>query len=329
VSKKKKKKGHGGLKFLLFLAIVATLITTIKIGVGTEAGQRIFGKREDRRIERTTLTPRFAYAAATVQVTVSGIYTNDDGTTLDLTSTKKVSIDRQSGTASKDVEVSRSPSQVSPGVDAVPIGDITDSYTDILTKDYRYESAADAGQPWTRYTAEPSTYRTEIDPHYIPMIDDIMGFELRDLPPKPLTVDPKSPLHSSLRRAVNSPSPTSSVTRTFSYDMNINTFRRAIPILASRAGIEIGPETPVTVTIGFDDAGLLRFADVEISNATAAQIATALGPQQRVVYHYTFDVTDISGEPIAIDIPTNYVDAPYDTAPIDSAPVDSTPVATP
>jgi hypothetical protein len=326
---KKKKKGHGGLKFLLFLAIVATLITTIKIGAGTEAGQRILGSREDRRVERISLTPRFAYAAATVQVTISGIYTNDDGTTVDLTSTKKVSIDRQSGTATKDVEVSRSPSQVSPGVDAVPIGDIDDSYTDILTKDYRYESAIDAGQPWTRYTAEPSTYRTEIDPHYIPMIDDIMGFELRNLPPKALTVDAQSGLQSSVRRVVDGPSPISAVTRKYSYEMDINTFRRAIPILASRADIEVNPETPVTVTIGFDDAGLLRFADVEISNATATQLAVGLGPQRRIVYHYKFDVTDISGEPIAIDIPTDFVDAPDDTAPINSAPVDTTPVATP
>ena len=329
MSKKKKKKGHGGLKFLLFLAIIATLVTTIKIGAGTEAGQRIFGNREDRRVERTTLTPRFAYAAATVQVTIAGIYANDDGTTVDLTSIKKVSIDRQSGTASKEVDVSRSPSQVSPGVDAIPIGDIGDSYTDILTKDYRYESAIDAGQPWTRYTAEPSTYRTELDPHYIPMIDDIMGFELRDLPPRPLTVDATSGPQSSLRLAVNSPSATSSVTRMFSYDMDINTFRRAIPILASRADIEISPETPVAVTIGFDDAGLLRFADVEISNATATQAATGLGAQRRIVYHYTFDVTDISGEAIAIDVPTDFVDAPDDTAPINSAPVDATPVATP
>ena len=301
---------------------------TIKIGVGTEAGQRIVGKREERRIEHTSLTPRFAFAAATAQVTVAAIYTNDDGTTIDLTSTKQISIDRQSGTASKATEVALTPSQISPGVDAIPMDDITDSYTQILTKDYRYETAIDAGQPWDRYKAEPSNYGTEIDPHYIPMIDDIMGFELRDLPTKPLTVEPKAGLKSPARR-VNSPSDSSSVTRTYSYEMTMATFRRAIPILANRTDIVIAPDTPVTVTIGFDDAGLLRFADVEISSATATTAAQELGPQRKVVYHYTLDVTEISGEPIAIDVPTDFVDAPDETAPVNSAPADTVPVATP
>jgi hypothetical protein len=330
---KKKKKGHGGLKFMLFLAIVATLIVTIKFAVGTEAGQRIVGHREEHRVEHTTLTPRFAFAAATVHVTVAAIYTNPDGTTVDLTSTKKISIDRASSTASKEVEVALTPSQISPGVDAIPMDNVTDSYTEILTKDYRYDTAADAGQPWDRYKAEPEFYGTEIDPYYIPMIDDIMGFQLRDLPAKPLTVEPKAGFKPSARR-VNGPSDSSSVTRTYSYDMTMSTFLRAIPILANRTDIVVGSDTPVKVTIGFDDAGLLRFADVEISSATATTTAQQLGPRRRVVYHYTLDVTNISGEPVAIDIPTNFVDAPLDTAPVNTAPantapVDSVPVVTP
>jgi hypothetical protein len=326
---KKKKKGHGGLKFMLFLAIVATLITTIKIGAGTEAGQRIIGNREDRRVEHTSLAPRFAFAAATMQITVSAIYTNHDGTSVDLTSTKQISIDRQSATASKEIVVSSTPSQVSPGVDAIPMDGAIDSYSDILTKDYRYESATEAGQPWTRYKVEPYYYGTELDPNYIPMIDDIMGFELRDLPAKPLTIEAKTGFKAFARRAVNNPSAASSVTAIYSYDMDMKTFRRAIPILAIRTGIMIQPETPVTVTIGFDDVGLLRFADVEISSATATTAAQGLGPVRRVVYHYTLDVTEISGEPIKIDVPTNFVDAPDDSAPVDAAPADTIPVATP
>ena len=157
---KKKKKGHGGLKFMLFLAIVATLITTVKIGVGTEMGQRIVGSREDRRVERTKLTPRFAYAAATVKVTVGAIYTNRDGTTVDLTTTKDISIDRRSNTASNQIDISRTPSQVSPGVDATPMDGVGDSYTEILTKDYQYESPSSRGldtNPKRRTTQQPST----------------------------------------------------------------------------------------------------------------------------------------------------------------------------
>ena len=62
---------------------------------------------------------------------------------------------------------------------------------------------------------------------------------------------------------------------------------------------------------------------------TATSVAQGLGPRRRVVYRYTFDVTEISGEPIGIDIPTNYVDAPDESATVDSAPADTIPVATP
>ena len=326
---KKKKKGHGGLKFLVFLVIVATLITTIKIGVGTEVGQRIVGQREDRRVERTSLTPRFAFAAATLQVTVGTIYSTHDGTAVDLTTTKHISIDRQSATATREINIAPTPSQVSPGVDAVPMDDVSDSYTDILTKDYRYESAIDAGQPWTRFKNDPYYYGTELDSHYIPMIDDIMGFELRELPSKPAADEAKSGFNALTRQAVDGRAVSSSVTRSYSYEMDMNTFRRAIPILANRTGISVDPTTQVAVTIGFDDVGLLRYADVKISSATASTTAQALGPKRRVVYRYTMNVTDISGEPIKIDIPTDFVDARDDTAPINGAPVDTTPVATP
>ena len=161
------------------------------------------------------------------------------------------------------------------------------------------------------------------------MIDDVMGFELRETPSKPLTIEAKSGLKSSSRRAANSPSASSSVTRTYSYEMDMNTFRRAIPIIANQTNIEINPQTPVTVTIGFDDVGLLRFADVEISSVTATSVAQGLGPRRRVVYRYTFDVTDISGEPIEIDIPKDFVDAPDESATVNSAPADTIPVATP
>ena len=180
------------------------------------------------------MTPRFTFAAARVKVTVGAIYTNRDGTTVDLTTTKDISIDRRSSSASEEIDISPTPSQVSPGVDATPMDGVSDSYTDILTKDYEYESAIEAGQPWTRYTSDTSHYGTPIDPHYIPMIDDVMGFELRDTPSKSVAAEPKSGLKSSTRRAVDSPSPSSSVTRTYSYEMDMNTFRRAIPIIANR-----------------------------------------------------------------------------------------------
>ena len=75
--KKNKKKSHGGLKFLAFLCVVGVVVGLITVGRGTEAGARILGNREDRRLENTVLTPRFSYAAATLRISVGSIYNND------------------------------------------------------------------------------------------------------------------------------------------------------------------------------------------------------------------------------------------------------------
>ena len=64
VMAKKKKKGHGGLKFMAFIVVVVVLIVAISKGSKTETGQRILGNRQDRRLENTKLTPRFGFAAA-------------------------------------------------------------------------------------------------------------------------------------------------------------------------------------------------------------------------------------------------------------------------
>jgi hypothetical protein len=103
---------------------------------------------------------------------------------LDLTTTKDVVLDRQSSTASRDVRIAETGTEVEPGVTATPVNGVDASYTVILSKDYRYESPETDGQPWTRYAVAPYYFGTELDPHFIPMIDDIMGFELRSLPSK-------------------------------------------------------------------------------------------------------------------------------------------------
>ena len=329
--KKKKKKSHGGLKFMAFVVVVVMLIVGISKGAKTEVGQRISGHREDRRVEKTRLTPRFGFASAKVHVAISSIY-NVDGAMMDLTETSDVSIDRQSARASTERAMSPTATEVAPGVNAIPYDTFRDSRSEILTKDYRYVSTDDAGQPWTRYVVQPYYYGTAIDEHYIPMIDDLMGFELRQTPAKPITVEPAAGLKrdSLTRPAVNTPTAPSDVTKTYSYEFDMRKYRRVLPILAGRTNFDAPPATTVTVTIGFDDVGLLRYADVSIPSSTSTTLAQTLGNFEFADYHYTFEVTEISGESSTINVPTDFVDEvpPADTVPAGTVPAEAPPVKT-
>jgi hypothetical protein len=313
MAKKKKKKGHGGLKFMAFVVVMVVPIMAISKGSKTEIGQRITGNREDRRLENTRLTPRFGFASAQVRTTVGAIF-NIDGSVMDATTTSDVSIDRQSATSSSEIVTSATTSEIAPGVDATPYDNFRDSWTQIMTKDYRYVSPWNEGEPWTRSSVDPWFYGTEIDEHYIPMIDDLMGYELRDLESKPITVEPVAGLTrgSLTMPAVNKPTAPSAATKTYSYEFDMETYQRILPILASRTNLFAPRETMVTVTIGFDDVGLLRFADVSIPSSVATTLAQQLGNYQSANYHYTLEVTDISGEPTKIDVPTDVVDEAVD-----------------
>jgi hypothetical protein len=336
---KKKKKGHGGLKFMAFIVVVVVLIMAITKGAKTEIGQRITGNRQDRRLENTRLTPRFGFASAKLRITVGAIY-NIQGSLMDATETSDVSIDRRSARAVSEVAISPTATEIAPGVDAVPYGTFRDTRTEIMTKDFEYVSGYEAGDPWTRSVVEPYYYGDKIDEHYIPMIDDLMGFELRGIPSKPLSIEPMSGFTRATltRPAVNTPTAPSSVTTTYSYELDMPTYRRVLPILAGRTNLYAPPETLVLVTIGFDDVGLLRFADVSIASSIATTLAQELGDFHSADYHYTFEVTEISGEPISIDVPTDYVDwkgdlpaeAPEEeTAPAETPPADTVPAVTP
>ncbi|HEX3089106.1 MAG TPA: hypothetical protein VHQ23_10655, partial [Ilumatobacteraceae bacterium] len=186
-------------------------------------------------------------------------------------------------------------------------------YSEVMNKLYRFESPAEPGQPWTRSPVEPYYYGTELDDHFLPMVDDIMGFELRALPTKP---DPIAAAASGWKR-VNTPAVPPDAASTYTYELDMDTYRRVAPILAGRTLIEAPPETPVTLTIAFDEFGLLRFADVSIASIVASGLAQELGDGRSGVYHYTLDVTEISGEPITIPLPTDVVDAaPAETQPV-------------
>lgn len=319
---KKKKKGHGGLKFMAFIVVVAVLIVGITKGSKTEIGQRITGGREDRRLENTRLTPRFGFASAKVRITVGSVY-NIEGSLMGATETSDVSIDHRSARASSVIAIAPTTTEIAPGVDAIPYDTFTETRTEILTKDYKYVSVYEAGQSWTRSVVEPYYYGDPIDEHFIPMIDDLMGFELRGIPSKPITVEPVSELKrgSLVRPAVNTPTASSAVTKIYSYELDMATYRRALPILAGRTKLFAPPETIVTVTIGFDDVGLLRFADVSIASSVATTLAQELGDYYSADYHFTLEVTEISGEPITIAVPTDVVDEVVEPVPADTVPV--------
>ncbi len=316
----KKKRKRGGMKFLAVLFVIVASIVVVSNTRDTEFMQRVTGNREDRRVERTAVTPRFGFASATLQIAVGEFY-NNAGDPVDLTTTKHVSIDRESSEAKADVKLERTSTEVAPGVNAVPFDAINASFTEILTKTIRYDSQKEPGKPWITHPVEPYYYGTTIDEHFIPMIDDIMGFELRGLPSKPIATEPASGVSSGLkssllsspnvgvRPAVAGPTPPSAVTSSYTYQMDLATYRRAVPILAGRTGIYGPPQTPVTLTLGFDDVGLLRYVDVGMASSVASTLAQQLGPDHSAIYHYTMSVDVISGDPISIDIPTDVVDA--------------------
>ncbi|MGZ4793099.1 MAG: hypothetical protein ACXV5U_09910 [Ilumatobacteraceae bacterium] len=317
---RKKKRKRGGLKFLAVLFVIVATIVAVSTTRDSEFMKRVTGNREDRRVERTSVTPRFEFASATLQISIGEFY-NNAGDPVDLTTTKDVSIDRQSSRAKADVKLERTSTEVAPGVNAVPFDAINASFTEILTKTKRYDSQKDPGQPWLTHPVGPYYYGTAIDEHFIPMIDDIMGFELRGLPSKPMVTEPtsglkagfKSSLMSSAgvdaRPAVAGPTAPPAVTRSYTYQMDLATYRRAVPILASRTGISGPPQTPMTLTLGFDAVGLLRYVDIGMASSVASTLAQQFGPDRSAIYHYTMSVNVISGEPISIDIPTDVVDA--------------------
>jgi hypothetical protein len=310
VHKKKRKRSKMTIVGATF-AIGATIVVGV-LAQHTEFVQRVTGNREDRRVERTAVTPRFEFASATLQISVGEIY-NVGGEAVDLTASRDVSIDRQSNMAKSEVKIERTSTEIAPGVNAVPFDALTTSFTEVMTKSGRYESPFEPGGQWMKYTVQPSYYDTPIDAHFIPMIDDIVGYQLRDLPTKPTITPPVSGLRSSLlpdtRPAVSGPTPPTAVSSSFSYQIDLATFRRAVPILANRIGMYGPALTPVTLTLGFDDVGLLRYADVGMASTVASTLAQQLGTKHSAVYHYTMSVEVISGEPITIDVPTDVVDA--------------------
>jgi hypothetical protein len=123
---------------------------------------------------------------------------------------------------------------------------------------------------------------------------------------------------SGLKRpAVDNPTLPPDVKDAYSYDIDMETYRRVAPILAGRTLIDAPPDTEVTLTLAFDDVGLLQFADVAIPSSVATTLAEQRGPGRAGVYHYTLEVTEISGESITIDLPTDVVDeSPTEILPV-------------
>jgi len=308
----KQNRKRSKLKIGAVLFMIGAAIPVANLTQNSEFVRRLIGNREDRRVERTALTPRFQFASAKLQISIGEIY-NISSDAVDMTTSRDVSIDRESNMAKSEVKIERTSREIAPGVNAVPFDALNTSFTEIMTTTSRFESPLKTGEPWTKHTVQPYYYDTPIDAHYIPMIDDIMGYQLRDLQSTPMaapmTAGFKSTLVPDGRPAVAGPVPPSAVTSSFTYQIDLATFRRAVPILASRVGIYGPPLTPVTLTLGFDDVGLLRYADVGMASSVASTLAQQLGSRHTAVYHYTLSVNEISGEPMPIDVPTDVVDA--------------------
>ncbi len=141
---------------MAFVMVVVVMIVGIRMVGKTDFGQRVAGNREDRRLERTALTPRFAFASAKLRITIGEI-ANIEGTTVDLTTTTDESLDHESATVSSDISIERTATEVSPGVSAIPFDALNAKYSEVLTKLYRYHSPKVGATSWTRSVVAPST----------------------------------------------------------------------------------------------------------------------------------------------------------------------------
>jgi hypothetical protein len=127
---------------------------------------------------------------------------------------------------------------------------------------------------------------------------------------------PAAPIAAGLRSSlvtrpqVGDEAEPSSVETSYTFHMDLETFRRVVPILAWRMALVGSPETLVTLTIGFDAVGLLRYADASVIPTVASTLAQQLGDDHSATYHYTLSVDEISGEPAVIDLPASYVPGP-------------------
>ena len=87
----KKKRKRSRMKIVGGALAIGAIVVVGVLTQHSEFVQRLTGNREDRRVERTAVTPRFEFASATLQISVGEIY-NVAGEAVDLTASRDVSI---------------------------------------------------------------------------------------------------------------------------------------------------------------------------------------------------------------------------------------------
>ena len=281
----------------------------ISMASKTEMGQRISGNREDRRIETHPVdTAIRVLRSEAARDTIGSIY-NSEGAVVDLTTTSDMSIDRESASVTSDIVIERTATEVAPGVNAIPFDALERQVHGDPDEAVPIRIPVEAGEPWTRSHRRAVLLRHRARRSLHP--DDRRHHGIRtpaNCRSKPVACRRAVGVQAAVGRHSD---------RVRRRDGIIRVRARHGHVHASRTdprrpnGIEAPPDTVVTLTLAFDDVGLLRFArrrDPERRGHDPRPTSAATG--RSGAYHYTLEVTEISGEPIQIDCRPTVVDEP-------------------
>jgi hypothetical protein len=271
--KRRKKRGKKLLTFVLFIGILC--------GVGyyfrnSQPVQRVLGH------ETATATPLPAMAmvrptvtSAEYSIILSAVQNGAPNVV-----TTKVRADYLTGTGETNTE-----SQV---------GGAFTSAQEIRTPDYLFRPGAAFGTAWTRQPRTQETPTTYDTAQFIPMADEIID----------------EPLRNALQPTVSKSEKVGDETiSTMTYVIDRARVPEVAPAIFARVPwlFDVPNATTLTVTISYDEAGVVRYLDFSVD---PPQPGT--GIDATWITRYTMRVTSLDS-PVAIQIPFDAVDVPAGT----------------
>jgi hypothetical protein len=291
-------------RLLLTAALVAGLGAGAWFGFHSEPFQRVLGKREDTKVVLDQERPVFA--SAVVRERRTAILSNEPSTVV-LEST--ITVDRASNRAR--VEHARALT----GLDAAQtsVGDATQPETlgrDVWTLEARFAAGVD-DTTWVRHGRSSISVRgTVLDTYLVPVRNDVVGLELASLeyvvPGEPVA-DGSPGADPGAAGTVPSieAAPPPEVTDLRRWRVDLATFESVSPVALAKTPFgDLDPATTADVTMGFDDAGVLRYLQVTVDPMRVP--VSEFGTQ---VFSFEWTVVELRDVAEEIEVPTDVVDA--------------------
>lgn len=335
--------------------VVLTVVLVAGLGAGgwfgfhSEAFQRVLGKREGTKVVLDQARPE--YVSAVVQ---ERYLATAEGSPSTVSVADTFTIDRASNLAN----VERSSANT--GLDAMQtsVGPATQPEVvgrEIWTLDAHFTESSGGTTSWERRSTTEATHIGGVfHPYLVPVRNDVVGFELATLahraPTVPGVADPVAPANPAPASSVPAdpatpaetlaepaapavpatasgtvphidPSPPNGVTDLRRWTFDLATFKSLSPVAYWKTPfIELDRSTRADVTMGFDDAGVLRYLQVTVDPMNVPLVSGAR------IFSFEWSVLELSDAPVEIEVPTDVVDAPATTDATD-APASTDPTA--